>query len=60
MLHSGHLPISGSKKIISQLLKELDGVARNAIKDELASLDPLLRNQALPDGGREQYEFEGI
>ncbi|KAL1744210.1 hypothetical protein HDZ31DRAFT_39215 [Schizophyllum fasciatum] len=32
------------KKIISTLLKELDQVARSGIKDELASLDPLLRN----------------
>lgn len=38
------------KKIISQLLKELDGVARNGIKDELASLDPLLRNTMSMDG----------
>ncbi|KAF8256723.1 hypothetical protein EI94DRAFT_214953 [Lactarius quietus] len=32
------------KKIISVLLKDLDVFARNSIKDELASLDPLLRN----------------
>lgn len=30
------------KKITSSLLKELDVFARNGIKDELASLDPLL------------------
>lgn len=48
------------QKIIAQLLKELDQFARNAIKDELASLDPLLRNQAVPDNGREQYDFEGL
>lgn len=47
------------QKIIALLLKELDQFARNAIRDELASLDPLLRNQALPDGAREQYDFEG-
>ncbi|KAF8334294.1 uncharacterized protein EI90DRAFT_3051717 [Cantharellus anzutake] len=35
------------KKIINQLLKELDTIAREAIKDELASLDPLLRNMGL-------------
>ncbi|KAF8496819.1 hypothetical protein F5888DRAFT_1702774 [Russula emetica] len=32
------------KKIISTLLKDLDVFARNSIRDELASLDPLLRN----------------
>jgi len=48
------------KKIIGTLLKELDAFARNAIKDELASLDPLLRNQAIPDSGREQYDFENF
>ncbi|KAI5119102.1 hypothetical protein M0805_004872 [Coniferiporia weirii] len=53
------LKIDGKlKKIVSQLLKELDQFARNAIKDELASLDPLLRNQAVADNGREQYDFE--
>ncbi|KAH8117620.1 hypothetical protein DFH11DRAFT_1504628 [Phellopilus nigrolimitatus] len=53
------LKIDGKlKKLVGQLLKELDQVARNAIKDELASLDPLLRNQAVPDNGREQYDFE--
>ena len=33
-----------TQKIISVLLKDLDVFARNSIKDELASLDPLLRN----------------
>jgi len=47
------------KKITSTLLKELDAFARNGIKDELASLDPLLRNVAVADDGREQYDFEG-
>ncbi|KAH7889979.1 hypothetical protein F5I97DRAFT_1849067 [Phlebopus sp. FC_14] len=47
------------KKITSALLKELDTVARNGIKDELASLDPLLRNVASTDDVRE-YDFEGI
>ncbi|KAF8509561.1 hypothetical protein JB92DRAFT_2814152 [Gautieria morchelliformis] len=46
------------KKIISALLKELDQFARNGIKDELASLDPLLRNVDVSDTGREQYDFE--
>ncbi|KAG6328155.1 hypothetical protein ID866_10934 [Astraeus odoratus] len=48
------------KKITSTLLKELDAVARNGIKDELASLDPLLRNVAGPEDVREQYDFEGL
>jgi hypothetical protein len=33
-----------TQKIISVLLKDLDVFARNSIKDELASLDPLVRN----------------
>ncbi|KAF8590461.1 hypothetical protein K439DRAFT_1627743 [Ramaria rubella] len=48
------------KKVISALLKELDQFARNGIKDELASLDPLLRNMAISDTGREQYDFDGM
>ncbi|KAF8894710.1 hypothetical protein BD779DRAFT_1502529 [Infundibulicybe gibba] len=59
------------KKITSILLKELDAFARNGIKDELASLDPLLRNINVPDeepstngilntGGRVVYDFEGM
>jgi hypothetical protein len=47
------------QKIISTLLKELDQFARNAIKDELATLDPLLRNLAVQEDGREQFDFEG-
>ncbi|KAF9265803.1 hypothetical protein L218DRAFT_859286 [Marasmius fiardii PR-910] len=43
------------KKITSLLLKELDGFARAGIKDELASLDPLLRNIKMPD-----FDFEGM
>ncbi|KAH9976570.1 hypothetical protein BGW80DRAFT_1456693 [Lactifluus volemus] len=53
------------KKIISVLLKDLDVFARNSIKDELASLDPLLRNVggwSVPvgngDEGRATYEFD--
>ncbi|TFK46019.1 hypothetical protein OE88DRAFT_1715160 [Heliocybe sulcata] len=54
------LKIDGKlKKITSMLLKELDTFARNSIKDELASLDPLLRNVAVTEDSREQYDFEG-
>ncbi|OAX41883.1 hypothetical protein K503DRAFT_437706 [Rhizopogon vinicolor AM-OR11-026] len=48
------------KKITSALLKELDEVARDGIKDELSSLNPLLRNVASTDDGRDMYDFEGI
>jgi len=48
------------KKITSMLLKELDEVARHGIKDELLSLNPLLRNAASTDDGREIDDFEGI
>ncbi|KAJ7273079.1 hypothetical protein C8J57DRAFT_265783 [Mycena rebaudengoi] len=56
------LKIDGKfKKITTVLLKELDQLARDGIKDELASLDPLLRNINVPDeGGRVIYEFEGM
>ncbi|CCA73338.1 hypothetical protein PIIN_07293 [Serendipita indica DSM 11827] len=37
------------KKVIASLLKELDVFARAAIKAELESLDPLLKNLVLPD-----------
>lgn len=47
------------QKITSILLKELDAVARNGIKDELASLDPLLRGVAATEDMREQFDFEG-
>ncbi|THG94772.1 hypothetical protein EW026_g6759 [Hermanssonia centrifuga] len=47
------------KKLIAPLLKELDGFARDGIKEELASLDPLLRNVAIPDEGREIYDLDG-
>ncbi|KAI0045070.1 hypothetical protein FA95DRAFT_1561476 [Auriscalpium vulgare] len=50
------------KKITSVLLKDLDAFARNGIKDELASLDPLLRNVGQPGfgagEGRAVYDFE--
>ncbi|KAH9970425.1 hypothetical protein BGW80DRAFT_1330781 [Lactifluus volemus] len=53
------------QKIISVLLKELDVFARNNIKGELASLDPLLHNiggWSVPVGNgderRATYEFD--
>lgn len=62
------------KKITTVLLKDLDELARSEIKDELASLEPLLRNrqpeasQAAPIALRGQpvgqstpsYEYEAI
>ncbi|KAF8061610.1 hypothetical protein FPV67DRAFT_287836 [Lyophyllum atratum] len=64
------LKIDGKfKKITSTLLKELDAFARNGIKDELASLDPLLRNLRVDEGtggmsglggGGVVYDFEGM
>ncbi|TFK43018.1 hypothetical protein BDQ12DRAFT_677193 [Crucibulum laeve] len=54
------------KKITSALLKDLDAFARNGIKDELATLDPLLRNMNVAGdgssqtGGRITYDFEGM
>ncbi|KAH9970430.1 hypothetical protein BGW80DRAFT_1330835 [Lactifluus volemus] len=52
-------------KIIAVLLKDLDVFARNSIKDELASLDPLLRKVggwSVPvsngDKGRATCEFD--
>ena len=47
------------QKTITLLTKELDTFARNQIRDELASLDPLLRNVTIHDLGREQYDFDG-
>ena len=52
--------------MISVLLKDLDEFARDSIKEELASLDPLLRNvgpwgvpaAAGDEGGRGVYEFD--
>jgi hypothetical protein len=56
------LIFAGFDKFISVLLKDLDVFARNSIKDELASLDPLLRNVSVPvgndDEGRAIYEFD--
>ena len=52
-----------SQKITSNLLKELDNLARNGIKDELASLDPLLRNLTVSEdtlNGKLGPEFETL
>ncbi|PPQ65308.1 hypothetical protein CVT24_011435 [Panaeolus cyanescens] len=50
------------KRITSTLLKDLDAFARNGIRDELASLDPLLRNASegsnFTTGGKVLYDFE--
>ncbi|KAF4614670.1 hypothetical protein D9613_003218 [Agrocybe pediades] len=52
------------KKITSVLLKELDELARAGIKDELASLDPLLRSLGGEGTGitsqQLMYDFEGM
>lgn len=52
--------VCDEKRITSTLLKDLDTVARNAIREELASLDPLLRNISSEEGTKAMYEFEGI
>lgn len=48
------------QKIVNQLLKELDAMARDSIKDELSSLDPLLRNAGLsvPSEGPSGLAFD--
>ncbi|KAI0747603.1 hypothetical protein C8Q80DRAFT_1167608 [Daedaleopsis nitida] len=46
------------KKLIALLLKELDDCARAGIKDELASLDPLLRHVSVADEHRDTFEFD--
>ncbi|KAJ3489913.1 hypothetical protein NLI96_g1802 [Meripilus lineatus] len=46
------------KKLIATLLKELDDCARKGIRDELSSLDPLLRNVAVPEDGQNFHDFE--
>ena len=51
------LHVSSVQKLIAQLLKELDDFARIGIKDELASLDPLLRNVAVLDEARETHDY---
>ncbi|CAE6519889.1 unnamed protein product [Rhizoctonia solani] len=47
------------KKILSILLKELDAIARDSIRDELSSLDPLalLRNATSPTSGVTKFDF---
>lgn len=56
----------GRQKIIASLLKDLDALARNGIREELTSLDPLLRNLDVNDevnglgGGRLTHEFDGM
>lgn len=51
------------QKLIQTLLKELDSFARSSIKEELASLDPLLRNINVPGNnsmpGADDFDFEG-
>ncbi|KAF8312007.1 hypothetical protein DL93DRAFT_2156943 [Clavulina sp. PMI_390] len=48
------------KKIVNNLLKELDAMARESIKHELLSLDPLLRNMGLsmPNEGAAGLTFD--
>ena len=43
--------------MLGTLLKELDDLARKGIRDELASLDPLLRNVAAGDDPYEMYDI---
>ncbi|GJE87965.1 hypothetical protein PsYK624_040480 [Phanerochaete sordida] len=46
------------KKLIAVLLKELDDFARTGIKDELASLDPLLRNVEVLEERGEIFDLD--
>lgn len=49
------------KKILSILLKELDTIARDSIRDELSSLDPLLRNVTFsPTAGGMKFDFDAL
>jgi hypothetical protein len=45
-------------KIVGTLLKDLNAFARNEIREELGSLDPLLRNLSVVGDERVGYEFE--
>lgn len=45
--------IDVAQKIIGLLLKELDDYARSSMRDELASLDPLLRSAGLGHAGHD-------
>ncbi|TFK27348.1 hypothetical protein FA15DRAFT_586483 [Coprinopsis marcescibilis] len=52
------LKIDGKlKKVTSLLLRDLDELARTSILDELASLDPLLRNTRAPNGQSGGYKL---
>ena len=46
------------QKLIATLLKELDDCARAGIKDELASLDPLLRHVSVAEEPKDMFEFD--
>ena len=52
------LTVLSLQRIVAVLLKEIDDIARNGIREELASLDPLLRSVAAQDE-REQYDHDG-
>lgn len=63
MLSPPHNSLNERQKLIAILLKEMDDFARTGIREELASLDPLLRNVealALDDGGggREVFDLD--
>lgn len=53
-----HHELTSSQKMIAMLLKELDDFARTGIKEELASLDPLLRNVGIMEEGREVFDLD--
>jgi hypothetical protein len=53
--HCADVHLGALQKIVASLLKELDTFARGAIKAELESLDPLLKNLVLSD----QMQGEG-
>lgn len=52
------LNVLSVQRIVAVLLKEIDDIARNGIREELASLDPLLRSVAVQDE-RDQYDHDG-
>jgi hypothetical protein len=58
MRSTGFLSFFFAQKIISVLLKDLDVFARDSIRDELASLDPLLRNVGGWGAPSGTYEFD--
>lgn len=53
-----NLSLRAPQKLIAILLKELDDCARTGIKDELASLDPLLRHVSVAEEPRDTFEFD--